>query len=120
MTTLTRTSALLALLSAALCNGGAHAGSPIEPLRNGAGPESWLGELSPISPEEWTYERAAHLLDPATMTTLTTILGTLRSLGRCTGQGTTWLQSGGCLEGWPWTPARRPPHTCGPEQGAHG
>ena len=30
-----------------------------------AGPESWTGDLSPISRGDWSYERAAHLLERA-------------------------------------------------------
>jgi hypothetical protein len=31
----------------------------------GAGPASWAGDLSPIGPADWNYERAAHLLERA-------------------------------------------------------
>ena len=31
----------------------------------GAGPTSWTGDLSPINPSDWSYERAAYLLDRA-------------------------------------------------------
>lgn len=39
--------------------------APIEPLVYGAGPESWIGDLAPITAADWTYERAAHLLERA-------------------------------------------------------
>ena len=31
----------------------------------GAGPASWVGDLSPIASGDWNYERAAHLLERA-------------------------------------------------------
>ena len=31
----------------------------------GAGPIAWVGDLTPISPDEWSYDRAAHLLERA-------------------------------------------------------
>ena len=31
----------------------------------GAGPASWAGDLTPIGPQDWSYERAAHLLERA-------------------------------------------------------
>src|SRR5688572_14901307 len=31
----------------------------------GAGPAGWAGDLSPIGPADWNYERAAHLLERA-------------------------------------------------------
>ena len=31
----------------------------------GAGPSSWIGDLTPISASDWTYERAAYLLERA-------------------------------------------------------
>jgi len=34
-------------------------------LRNGAGPDSWTGNLAPITAADWNYERAAHLLERA-------------------------------------------------------
>src|SRR6266849_1346890 len=33
--------------------------------RAGAGPASWADDLAPIGPAEWSYERAAHLLERA-------------------------------------------------------
>jgi hypothetical protein len=30
-----------------------------------AGPDSWVGDLSPISQADWSYDRAAHLLERA-------------------------------------------------------
>ncbi|MDP6351508.1 MAG: DUF1800 domain-containing protein [Alphaproteobacteria bacterium] len=35
------------------------------PARSGAGPESWIGDLTPITAAEWTADRAAHLLERA-------------------------------------------------------
>ena len=32
---------------------------------SGAGPASWTNDLSPIAPEDWSYGRAAHLLERA-------------------------------------------------------
>ena len=32
---------------------------------SGAGPGAWAGDLSPIPPSEWSYDRAAHLLERA-------------------------------------------------------
>src|SRR5580704_17288004 len=32
---------------------------------SGAGPASWVGDLSPISASDWNYDRAAHLLERA-------------------------------------------------------
>src|SRR5690349_3083509 len=31
----------------------------------GAGPAEWVGDLSPISSQDWNYDRAAHLLERA-------------------------------------------------------
>jgi hypothetical protein len=31
----------------------------------GAGPAEWAGDLSPIAPADWSYERAAHLIERA-------------------------------------------------------
>ncbi len=31
----------------------------------GPGPASWQGDLTPISPDDWSYDRAAHLLERA-------------------------------------------------------
>ncbi|MCP8939615.1 DUF1800 domain-containing protein [Alsobacter sp. SYSU M60028] len=31
----------------------------------GPGPEAWVGDLSPIAPADWSYDRAAHLLERA-------------------------------------------------------
>src|SRR5689334_16754756 len=30
-----------------------------------AGPAAWVGDLSPIAPGDWSYDRAAHLLERA-------------------------------------------------------
>src|SRR5215470_12844050 len=30
-----------------------------------AAPAAWVGDLTPISPSEWNYDRAAHLLERA-------------------------------------------------------
>lgn len=35
------------------------------PSIDSAGPASWTGDLSPIGPADWSYERARHLLDRA-------------------------------------------------------
>ena len=44
-------------------------GAWAEPARNGtplrAGPPSWTGDLTPITPAEWSRDRAAHLLERA-------------------------------------------------------
>ncbi len=32
---------------------------------SGPGPESWVGDLSPISADDWSFDRAAHLLERA-------------------------------------------------------
>jgi uncharacterized protein (DUF1800 family) len=37
----------------------------VRKLGNGAGPDSWTGDLTPIAPSDWTYERAAHLMERA-------------------------------------------------------
>src|SRR5580700_10377985 len=47
----------IALAVATACN--CAAGTP------GAGPDSWVGDLSPIGASDWNYERAAHLLERA-------------------------------------------------------
>ena len=52
------------ILAMTACAVAVHAGA-IEPLQRGAGPEVWTGDLSPISPSDWTYERAGHLLERA-------------------------------------------------------
>jgi hypothetical protein len=36
-----------------------------EPASGGAGPQEWMGNLTPISAADWTFERAAHLLERA-------------------------------------------------------
>jgi hypothetical protein len=36
-----------------------------EPLKYGAGDSFWFDDLRPITDQEWTYERAAHLLERA-------------------------------------------------------
>ena len=36
-----------------------------EPASGGAGPLEWIGDLTPISAADWTFERAAHLLERA-------------------------------------------------------
>jgi len=36
-----------------------------EPASSGAGPQEWIGDLTPISATDWTFERAAHLLERA-------------------------------------------------------
>src|SRR5689334_25190898 len=46
-------------LATMLC-AAAHAGNSA-----GAGPEAWANDLSPISPQDWSYDRAAHLLERA-------------------------------------------------------
>src|SRR5687767_15608358 len=51
---------LLALLVA--CVGAAVAG---ERVIRGPGPAAWQGDLAPISADEWSYDRAAHLLERA-------------------------------------------------------
>ena len=38
---------------------------PNLPAGTGSGPASWVGDLTPIAPEDWNYERAAYLLDRA-------------------------------------------------------
>ena len=35
---------------------------------SGAGPASWVGDLSPIGASDWNYDRAAHLLERAGFT----------------------------------------------------
>src|SRR5580704_14889792 len=32
---------------------------------SGAGPATWVGDLSPIGPSDWNYDRAAYLLERA-------------------------------------------------------
>src|ERR1700723_586743 len=32
---------------------------------SGAGPDSWVGDLSPVSASDWNYDRAAYLLERA-------------------------------------------------------
>jgi hypothetical protein len=34
-------------------------------LGNGSGPDRWAGDLAPLAQSDWTYERAAHLLERA-------------------------------------------------------
>lgn len=41
------------------------AASAASKLEAGPGPESWVGDLSPISKEDWNYARAGHLLERA-------------------------------------------------------
>src|SRR5580700_7867020 len=48
-----------AFLSLAIAYGIATAAGP------GAGPASWVGDLSPIAPSDWNYDRAAYLLERA-------------------------------------------------------
>ena len=60
MTSLCRNLQRLAL---AACLVSAGAGWGAEP--NGPGPASWAGDLTPIGPQDWSYERAAHLLERA-------------------------------------------------------
>ena len=36
-----------------------------EPAIEGPGPASWQGDLTPISADDWSYDRAAHLLERA-------------------------------------------------------
>jgi uncharacterized protein (DUF1800 family) len=36
-----------------------------ERIMKGPGPASWQGDLAPISPGDWSYDRAAHLLERA-------------------------------------------------------
>jgi hypothetical protein len=36
-----------------------------EPASGDAGPQEWIGDLTPISAADWTFERAAHLLERA-------------------------------------------------------
>ena len=40
-------------------------GKPPNKLEAGAGPASWVGDLSPIGKAEWNYARAGHLLERA-------------------------------------------------------
>jgi len=53
----------LALVPGAVSHADSH-GSTV-PLEYGAGPGSWVDDLSPIGAADWTYERAAHLLERA-------------------------------------------------------
>jgi len=36
-----------------------------QPASSSAGPHEWIGDLAPISAADWTFERAAHLLERA-------------------------------------------------------
>jgi len=56
-----RAGAVVALVLA-LWTGVAAAG---EPAIKGPGPASWQGDLTPISADDWSYDRAAHLLERA-------------------------------------------------------
>ncbi len=52
---------LLAMVAAGLV----AAAAPPRKLGAGAGPAAWKGDLTPIAAGDWTYERAAHLLERA-------------------------------------------------------
>jgi hypothetical protein len=54
--------ALVALVIVALSP---QAGPAAEPGPGGAGPAEWVDDLSPIVPADWSYDRAAHLLERA-------------------------------------------------------
>src|SRR5262247_2490294 len=58
---------LLILLAAALAfNAPNFTGAASDKkLGGGAGPETWVSDLSPITSAEWNYDRAAHLLERA-------------------------------------------------------
>ena len=56
-------SVLVLLLSISLISCGARAAVPS--LENGAGPIEWIDDLTPLADSDWTYERAAHLLERA-------------------------------------------------------
>ncbi|HJN44387.1 MAG: DUF1800 domain-containing protein [Vicinamibacterales bacterium] len=53
----------LAVLVAVSVWTGVPAGA--EAGQGAAGPPAWVGDLSPIGPEDWGYDRAAHLLERA-------------------------------------------------------
>jgi hypothetical protein len=50
-------------LAVAACLALAGTGWSAEPL--GSGPASWADDLTPIGPQDWSYQRAAHLLERA-------------------------------------------------------
>src|SRR5262249_33726125 len=61
---------LALLLTAALVAWGAGLAwgavrDPPAALGGPAAPAAWVGDLTPISPSDWNYERAAHLLERA-------------------------------------------------------
>lgn len=39
--------------------------TPTRTLEKGAGPDAWIGDLSPITKTDWNYARAGHLLERA-------------------------------------------------------
>ncbi|MBX9602571.1 MAG: DUF1800 domain-containing protein [Bryobacteraceae bacterium] len=51
-------------LCTSLCAALALAGE-VRKLKSGSGPGAWTGDLTPIAASDWTYERAAHLLERA-------------------------------------------------------
>jgi len=57
--------AFLVALPIAPCLPCPAAGGEVKRLEAGAGPASWVGDLSPISGTDWIYARAGHLLERA-------------------------------------------------------
>jgi hypothetical protein len=56
-------SALVVVCTALAVGLGAQSGAPV--ANRGSGPIEWVGDLTPIGPEDWSYDRAAHLLERA-------------------------------------------------------
>jgi hypothetical protein len=52
-----------------------------EPASLGAGPAGWVEDLTPIGPADWSYDRAAHLLDRAGFGGTPSEIGRLARLG---------------------------------------
>lgn len=56
---------ILSLVCANINLTGSATVNPAGRLEKGAGPKSWVGDLSPIGKADWSYERAGHLLERA-------------------------------------------------------